>query len=310
VEQHEAKGKEERGVAVVPRSLLPDVPLVTADQAKEQWRAYSTLKAAILEDSDYQWFVEWSETDGGRLKVKRRGYRSRAEADVACKDRGGGAAVVGRMVKSACRKMAKFFGVEIPETDQGETKRTVEGKFIVSEERGAFYTHIEWLDAGSLAMIKASTTVFIRSASGRTWMGRGGAHRGEGFEDFAIGATSFTRAANRAILDLIGWGEESGEETRATEGLPGVDETPPSAQGEEDPPPTSTTEAPKTPPPAVQGKRVTRETLIAVVQTGAKHEPSWTVNQCIVQAKQLGIDWYNMTEEQAQRLIREWGSGT
>ncbi len=210
-------------------ATMPEAPLITAAQAREQWEEYQQLKSAILSDDDYLWFLEWDEVDNrGRTRVKRKAYSNRADCEKAAKRRPG-SRIKARLIKSACRKMAKFFGLRIPALGQGHTERVQEGDFIVSIERGDYYTHTEWMHAGTLQTIKASTTVFIVSSSGRSWMGRGGAHQSEGFsEDFAIGATSFTRAVNRAVLDLVGWGEETGEEMPPADTLPGAaDKEPP-----------------------------------------------------------------------------------
>ena len=207
---------------------MPGAPLVTAEEAHQQWQEYQRLKESILQDDDYLFFLEWDETytdkrGMSRARVRRRAYSSRTDCESAAKKRRG-SRIRARLIKSACRKMAKFFGLQIPSLGQGHTERLQEGDFIVSIERGDHYTHTEWLNAGTLQTVKASTTVFIVSSSGRQWMGRGGAHQSEGFaEDFAIGQTAFTRAVNRAILDLVGWGEETGEELRTTEELPGDD---------------------------------------------------------------------------------------
>jgi hypothetical protein len=104
----------------------------------------------------------------------------------------------------------------------GQVEVREETGFRVAIERGEFYCFTEWLD-DALRTVKASATVFIRSpGTGRTWVGRGGAHRSEGFsEDFAIGQTAFTRAVNRATLDAVGYGDESADEVPTVENLPG-----------------------------------------------------------------------------------------
>lgn len=202
--------------------LAPEIPLVTAKEAREQWEQYQQLRDAVLQDEDYLFFLEWEEAgERGRVKVRRKAYSTRADCEAA-RDRKPGSRIKKRMIKSACRKMAKFFGINIPEQGQGQVERFQEGDFIVVAERGDYYTHTEWLHAQTLQTLKASTTVFIISQSGRRWMGRGGSHQSEGFaDDFAVGETAFTRAVNRAVLDMVGWGEQTGEETRASETLPG-----------------------------------------------------------------------------------------
>lgn len=60
------------------------------------------------------------------------------------------------------------------------------------------------------------------------------------------------------------------------------------------------------PPPTSEGARCSRETLVALQQAG--EERTWPINRCIQEAKQLGIDWYRMTEQEGQRLLREWST--
>ncbi len=238
-------------------ATMPEAPLITAQKAREQWDEYQQLKTAILQDDDYLFFLEWDETytdkrGMSRARVRRRAYSSRADCEAAARKRRG-SRIRARLIKSACRKMAKFFGLQIPSLGQGHTERLQEGEFIVSIERGDHYTHTEWLHAGTLQTVKASTTVFIVSSSGRQWMGRGGAHQSEGFaEDFAIGQTAFTRAVNRAVLDLVGWGEETGEELRTTEELPGDDSKGPYPEADQGEMPTEDIPFEEPPPPALR----------------------------------------------------------
>lgn len=206
-----------------------DAPLASAAEAKAMWDQYRELEAAILEDEDYMWFLEFQEFDNnGRPRTRRYTYPNRAKAEEEQKKRAG-STIMKRKVKSACRKLAKFFGYEIPQQGTGDIETRTEGDYIVIIERGEFYTHSEWLGE-NLKTIKASSTVFIRSPHGRTWMGKGGAHMSEGFDDFAVGETAFTRAVNRAILDAVGFGDSSAEETLTTEPIPG--EAPPPAQAQ------------------------------------------------------------------------------
>ena len=225
-------------------AVVTETPLVTAEEARKQWEEYQELKSTILQDDDYLWFLEYDEeyTDKRgrkRVRVRRRAFSTRAECERE-HQRVPGSRIKARMIKSACRKMARFFGFEIPSMGQGQTERIHENDYIISIERGDYYTVTEWLRPATLETVKASATVFLVSKSGRTWMGRGGAHQSEGFaEDFAIAQTAFTRAVNRAVLDFVGWGEETGEETTTAEPLPGQE----AREREEQPePPHSTDE--------------------------------------------------------------------
>ena len=204
---------------------LPDAPLVSAEEAKRLWEEYQELESAVLGDDDYLWFVEFVEWVDDKKRVRRYSFGSRAEAEADARRRTD-ARVRKRKVKSACRKLARFFGYDIPEVGLGQVEIRQEEGYRVSIERGDYYCFTEWLD-DSLRTVKASATVFIRCpGSGRTWVGRGGAHHSEGFsEDFAIGQTAFTRAVNRATLDAVGYGDESADEVATVESLP--EENPP-----------------------------------------------------------------------------------
>ena len=209
----------ETGATLAPR--LPDAPLVNAEEAKRLWKEYQELESAVLGDDDYLWFVEFVEFADGKKRIRRYSFGSRAEAEADAQKRAS-ARMRKRKVKSACRKLARFFGYDIPEVGLGQVEVREETGFRVAIERGEFYCFTEWLD-DALRTVKASATVFIRSpGTGRTWVGRGGAHRSEGFsEDFAIGQTAFTRAVNRATLDAVGYGDESADEVPTVENLPG-----------------------------------------------------------------------------------------
>lgn len=200
---------------------LPDAPLVNAEEARRLWEEYQKLESAVLGNDDYLWFVEFVEFVDGKKRIRRYSFGSRSEAEADARRRTDGR-VRKRKVKSACRKLARFFGYDIPEVGLGQVEVREEGGFRVSIERGEYYCFTEWLD-DALRTVKASATVFIRSpGTGRTWVGRGGAHRSEGFsEDFAIGQTAFTRAVNRATLDAVGYGDESADEVPAVENIPG-----------------------------------------------------------------------------------------
>lgn len=199
-----------------------DRPLVSADLAKTQWEEYQELEDAILTEDDYMWFCEFQEWNQsqGRMRVRKFSYntRAQAEAEVAKRE---GAVLKKRKVKSATRKMSKYFGLEIPseELGMGQIEILQEAGFIVQIERGKYYIITQWLD-DKLKTVKASCTVTVRSPSGRTWIGHGGSHRDEGRDDFTIAETAFTRGLNRAILDFVGFGEESAEDTPASEPVP------------------------------------------------------------------------------------------
>lgn len=300
-------------------AVLPEAPLISAAGAKQQWEEYQELKDAVLGEEDFLWFAEWEEweadkqTGKTRKKVKRASFGAKAEAQREALKRHG--QVSGRMVKSACRKMAKFFGIEIPAQGQGQSSRHLEGNYIVSVERGDRYTYTEWLDAKSLRTIKASTTVFIISPSGRTWMGKGGSHESEGFaEDFAIGQTAFTRAVNRAILDLVGWGEETVEETRVSESRPGEYEEGPPTPVQEDaqqgPPKAAQRGQPQparagegTLPPSAPATPQVKARLLEVAQQANLAQ---TMAELVQLVKNRGVQFDKMTMAEATAIANSW----
>ena len=75
--------------------------------------------------------------------------------------------------------------------------------------------------------------------------------------------------------------------------------TPPPAAASA-PAPASTASAPG----QTQGDRCSRETLVRLQQ--AADPRGWTINQAITEAKKQGVDWYTMSEADAQRLLVEW----
>lgn len=208
-----------------------DGPLVSAAEARNLWKEYQELEEAILTDDDYMWFVEFQAPDNsGRMRLRKYTYNTHALAEADLKNHQGGI-VKKRKVKSATRKMGKFFALEMPieeELGTGQVEIREQAGFIIQIERSKFYTLTTWMDQ-ELQTVKASATVVVRSPSGRTWVGNGGSHRKEGRDDFAIAQTAFTRALNRAILDFVGFGEESAEETSDNEPVPG-EQAPPAQQ--------------------------------------------------------------------------------
>ncbi len=193
----------------------PEVPLVTAEEAVEMWANYQALENTILASDDYLWFVEYEwRGQGDKSGVAKKAFARKDSAEsFALQHRG--ATLTKRKKKSACSKMARFFGLQIPDPGMGEIETRTEGDFIIEIERGASYVIVNWLKKDTLEIIKSATRITIQSQTGRTWVERGGAHKEErGWAHAAhdIPALSWTRAVNRCILRIIGWGEESAEE--------------------------------------------------------------------------------------------------
>jgi len=137
------------------------------------------------------------------------------------------ATVSRRKTKIAFRKMARFFGLTLPQI--GDTGTDVQimqlGKNIVKIEKGRGFTGVIYQDE-DFNIIKAEYTITVTAPSGASMVGVGACsveERKFNSADHNIPATAWTRALNRAIADLIGWGEVSAEEIVAQPNNSAVD---------------------------------------------------------------------------------------
>lgn len=163
-------------------------PLVSGDQALANWRAYQELQTKLLI------------TDP-----------TRADADVVLIDG------KRRKTKSAFRKLAVAFGIEVTEISSKIGHRHEErscGKLFARQHDLAFD-----VDREDCACPIVFAKFCIRATdprTGRSFDGLGIASiRERGFGpkvDHNLPALAWTRAANRAIADLIGGGEVSAED--------------------------------------------------------------------------------------------------
>lgn len=170
-------------------------PLVTAEQAIREFADYQDLVRRLLDPSDYQTYFQ-----GGRKQQFKK--------------------------KSAWRKMRRFFGFHIELRDERIGHRhskvdcprltipdekdcgcpTVYARYVV---RATDPRTGQYVDGIGVSSTSEKNRVFTKP-------------------DHEIPATAYTRAANRAISDLIGAGEDSAEEVRGTQdaqGLPEEDRT-------------------------------------------------------------------------------------
>jgi hypothetical protein len=219
-------------VAVAPSAEYSIVrPVVTPEEAVTRFREYQQLEA-ILSDDDYFYFVEWQEWYNGKPSKKQLGFEKKGDAeDYASRTKG--AVVKRRKKKSACRKLATFFNLGMP-IEAGEIKGEYQevGPYIVEKISGQGYIKTVWHKSADLAVVKAEVTVWIQAPNGRTQIGDGvcsTAERGFKNANHDIPTTAFTRALNRAILDLVGFGEVSAEEIAS--GASQDDEKPAKADG-------------------------------------------------------------------------------
>jgi hypothetical protein len=173
------------------RALRVVEPLLGAEAALQKWRDYQELVRRLLEPSDYQSYIDKRTRETKRFKKK-----------------------------SAWRKLRKAFGFDLEMRDErighGHHKTDCV-RLIVPEER----------DCGCPTVYARYIVRATDPGTGQFVDGVGVCSTGEKERvftkpDHEIPATAFTRAANRAISDLIGAGEDSAEEVRGTPEAPGI----------------------------------------------------------------------------------------
>ena len=195
----------------------PTTALVDVEAAKAAWENYQELKSAVLDDDDYLWTVgykgTWTGRDGNtRTTTRRQSFDSVEEARTFASTQNPPGVVKGKIKKSGCHKLARFFNLEIPELGMGQVEVKQVGEFVLQVERGDYYTVTQWLDPKNLNTIKASATVVVRAPDGRSRPGSSGPHRDEKFDDFAVASVAWTRAVNRAVIELVGMGDQTDDE--------------------------------------------------------------------------------------------------
>jgi hypothetical protein len=167
-------------------------PLVSKEAALAAWQEYQDLTRAILRAADFQTFRE-----GGRE---------------------------GRFVKkSGWRRLATHYGISLEMVDERlghEHEARICARVRFPEQMR------EDRDCGC-AVVFARYVVKAVAPNGRSVTAIGLCSTGEKNrrfvrQDHDIATTAYTRAANRAISDMIGAGEISAEEVRATGEFAGI----------------------------------------------------------------------------------------
>jgi transcriptional regulator with XRE-family HTH domain len=195
-----------------PPAARPDLlpALVDVDAAKLAWSNYLALKAAVLTDEDYLWSATWDEpwASGNRsgTNTRRQICPTKAAAVALAKEKSGRAE--GKIVKSGCLKLGRFFELELPERERSGPASILEvGEWIVQTETGPGYAIVSWLDK-QLETVKASVQLTVQDRAGHRQTANGGSHQNEGKSDFAVAEMAWTRALCRAIIGLVGMGDK------------------------------------------------------------------------------------------------------
>jgi len=194
-----------------PPAARPDLlpALVDVDAAKLAWDNYLALKAAVLTDDDYLWAATWGEPWGSGNRTgtntRRQICPTKAAAVALAKEKNGRAE--GKIVKSGCLKLGRFFELELPERERSGPASILEvAEWIVQTETGPGYAIVSWLDK-KLETVKASVQLTVQDRAGHRQTANGGSHQNEGKSDFAVAETAWTRALCRAIIGLVGMGD-------------------------------------------------------------------------------------------------------
>lgn len=199
-------------------------PLATPEQAAAEFKLYIELCKAILEDGDYTYTVYYTGKDGSEGSPVTFSVRAMAESKVADLEKMGMKYVrfIARKKRSAWDKLARYFGLTIPQFDVVSSEPLISqvGDFIIETRRGRALTLIIYQQAKDLQIVKASVTVAVTAPNGRIAVGDGicsASERKNGIASFThadhdIPTTAYTRALNRAISRCLGTGETSAEE--------------------------------------------------------------------------------------------------
>lgn len=202
---------------VVPFRLQDSaiVPIMTPDELEEQWNQYRDMENRILQEDDYVYWVEYKSGGKPRSVVCTSLSEAKKIKATLKLQQHTDSEIIRRKKKSAYRKMARFFGLFVP--DQGvadiQISRLGENHFV-QIEKGNGVSIITYMDE-FMNTIKVEVTVTTVAPSGKASVGVGvcsAEERKFTHPDHDIKATAFTRALNRSISDLVGWGEVSAEE--------------------------------------------------------------------------------------------------
>jgi len=174
-------------------------PVMSVEQAVEIWEQYQSLKERLLTDDDYIYYVHYMAKVQGRLKERSTGFKRKELAEAFAQKVNG--YIEKRIKKSGARKLARFFGLTLGRVDE-KIERLSDQLYVVSFTIEIFHPH-------------GTRMVGVGSCSSDEY---------DSYHD--VRATAFTRALNRAILDLVGFGEVSAEEVEKGGEFSTVDEEP------------------------------------------------------------------------------------
>lgn len=198
--------RDEAPLATVDMQLMQDMGFIVPIASPEQLRAAFALKqsmfAAILHEDDYLYSVTW--TSDGRSQNRVCGTRAAA---VALEEKFAllGAATSAKPKKSGIVKLARALGIT--------AKRTKIGG--LPDDPAATFAYVEY--------------EAIHGGSGQSEIGVGWCdktERGGNISVHDIIATADTRAYNRAILRLAGFGDVSADEIIGSGDIDGIVEEP------------------------------------------------------------------------------------
>lgn len=183
---------EEDSTAVVDVSMLQDMGFITPIASPEQLRAafayQQRMMAAILDENDYLYIASW-DSDGKR-KQKVTADRGEAVA-LAEKFEHLNSSISAKPLKSGIVKLARALGI---------TAERMEVQGLPSDPK-AIYSYVEY---------KATHERTAKSEVGVGWCDK--SERGGKISSHDVIATADTRAYNRAILRLAGFGDVSADE--------------------------------------------------------------------------------------------------
>jgi hypothetical protein len=208
---------EDKPADLVPvRSPSAVSPVMSLEQMRYEWDEYRRLEETVLQPDDYIYFAQWKVGDKVNMVAATSEEDARRTLDKLPPNFREGATVIRRKKKSAFRKAARFFGLSLPDIENpGPPDIRQLGDRFIKIERGTGFTSVTYMDE-NFSVLKCEFTVTVKHPSGAMMTGVGACSQAEGrgfrHPDHDIVSTAMTRALNRAISDLVGWGEVSADE--------------------------------------------------------------------------------------------------
>ncbi len=188
--------------------------------AKKRRFDRAQVEKSLLDAGDYAYFVVYVKAEPGNDRRIEKSVRAPSLKDAKDFSKKLSGRIERRIKKSGCRKLADYYGLSLPENPIPQSVEVVQiGGFVFQKERGAGFSAVKVMAAAAaqLSLVKAEYTVAVKAPDGRVHAGVGACSitEGRGFShpDHDIPATAWTRAYNRAIMDSIGWGSVTAEES-------------------------------------------------------------------------------------------------